>query len=103
MATVRIAARVKNGWALGGSLLARRQASKRLWEDPQRGCGEARQGYRCPRRSPGVCAHKHHGGRFLGQTLSVTGRSVRDERGESYEGARGGYNRVHVVGEDGKK
>jgi hypothetical protein len=68
----------------------------RLWEDPQRGCGEALQGYRCPRRSPGVCALKHHGGRFLGQTLSVTGRSVRDERGESYEGARGGNTGIRL-------
>ncbi len=52
MATVGVAARVKNGWALGGSLLVRRQASKRLWEDLQRGCGEARQGYRLPKKKP---------------------------------------------------
>src|SRR5919107_902290 len=68
MATVRIAARVKNGWALGGSLLARRQASKRLWEDPQRGCGEARQDYRLPtKEAPAFVPTNFTVGVFLGR------------------------------------
>src|SRR5215218_4292696 len=96
MATVGVAARVKERMGAGRFATGPEASVKGSVGRPARGCGEARQGYRCPRRSPGVCALEHHGGRFLGQTLSVTGRSVRDERSESYEGARGGNTGVRL-------
>src|SRR5215203_3148580 len=95
MATVRVAARVKERiagrFATGPEVSVKASVgrpAKRLRRSSPR--------LSLPKKKPRRLCPRTYGGRFLGQTLSVTGRSVRDERSESYEGARGGNTGVRL-------
>src|SRR5215216_1954974 len=96
MATVRVAAPLKErmgaerfdtGQEVSVKATVGRPAKRRRRSSPR---------LSLPKKMPRRLCPRTYGGCFLAQTLSVTGRSVRDERGESYEGARGGNTGVRL-------
>jgi hypothetical protein len=72
------------GWALGGPLMVRGEASKRLWEDSQRGGGEVCQGSRRQRRNIGVRALEPHVGRSLGAVQDAARDTMKRRSFETY-------------------